>query len=96
VPHGTWVVRGKATNWDIAGLTAHEYHRALESLRASSEDDLAQLAADALQRIQTKVDGLQEKNDWETNHSRNAAAQTQWATLIRNCIANGNQALPDP
>lgn len=105
VPHGTWVVRGKATtpllaheqlHWDIAGLTAHEYHRALESLRAATQDELGQLAADTLQRIQTKVDALQEKYDRETNHSRNATGQAQWAALIRTCITNGNRALPDP
>ena len=30
------------------------------------------------------------------NHSRNAAAQTRWDTLTRNCILNGNRPLPDP
>ena len=102
---GTWVVQGRATtsllsheqgHWDIAGLTAHEYHRALEALRASEQSDLAQLAADALVRIQAKVDGIQEKYDRETNHSRDSAAQARWITQIRDCIMNGNRALPDP
>jgi hypothetical protein len=105
VPLGTWVVRGKATtpllaheqgHWDIAGLTAHEYHRALAGLRATDQGELGRLAQEALQRIQHKVDGLQEKYDKETKHSQDAAAQTRWTTLIRTCVANGNRALPDP
>jgi hypothetical protein len=105
VPHGTWVVRGKSSapllvheqgHWDIAGLTAHEYHAALEGLRAASPAELGTLAEQALQRIKTKVDRLQEKYDRETNHSRDAGKQTQWNTLIRTCITNGNRALPDP
>jgi hypothetical protein len=74
----------RTTDGLLAGLTARGYHRALADVRASSQPDLPRLAQEALERIQTKVDGLQEKYDKETNHSRNAAAQTQWATLIRN------------
>jgi hypothetical protein len=105
VPHGTWVVRGKSSapllvheqgHWDIAGLTAHEYHKILEDLRAASPAELGRLAEQTLSRIKTKVDRLQEKYDRETNHSRDAAKQTQWNTLIRNCITNSNRALPNP
>jgi hypothetical protein len=105
VPIGTWVVRGKLTaallaheqgHWDIAGLTAHEYYRALAGLRATKQSELARLAQEALQRIKTKVDRLQVKYDRETNHSRDAAKQAQWDTLIRGCITNSNRALPDP
>jgi hypothetical protein len=105
VQHGTWVVRGKSTasllsheqgHWDIAGLSAHEYHRALEAVRASDQSELAQLVQEALERAQKKVDGLQEKYDRETNHSRDSASQARWSTLIRDCIMDGNRALPDP
>jgi len=105
VPIGTWVVRGKSSaslltheqgHWDIAGLSAHEYHRALAALRAADRDSLAQQAADALQSNQTKVDALQVKYDRETNNSRNASEQTRWNNLISACIRNNNAALPDP
>lgn len=98
-------MRGKATSsllvheqghWDIAGLTAHEHYRALEALRRAGQPELARLAQETLGRIKTKADGLQAKYDRETNHSRDAAAQTRWDTLIRNSILNGNTPFPDP
>ena len=105
VSHGTWIVRGKATasllsheqgHWDIAGLTAYEYYRALVALRADDRDSLSQQAADTLQNIQTKVDALQVQYDDDTDHSRNALEQTRWKNLISTAIGNNNAALPDP
>ena len=105
VSSGTWLVRGRATpsllsheqgHWDTAGLTAYEYYRALAALRAADQASLSQQAAETLQRIQTKVDALQEKYDSETDHSRNAAQQARWHGVISAAIGNNYAALPDP
>jgi hypothetical protein len=105
VPSGTWIVNGKATDallaheqghWDIAGLTAYEYFRELTGLRADDTDTLQSQASAALERIQTKVDALQEQYDRQTDHSRQASEQARWQRLIATAIRSGNAALPNP
>lgn len=105
VRSGTWVVaseqspallRHEQVHWDMAGLVAHEEHRALEALREATATALQEAAQRVLARMQQKVDGLQRKYDRETDHGRLREQQARWNRLVQECIENGNRALPEP
>lgn len=105
VHSGTWVVHGTATqallnheqgHWDIAGLCAYEYYRALEALRAPNRSALQAGATAALRRMRQKASRLQLKYDRETQHGRNTAEQSRWDRLIQEAIRHEYRALPAP
>ncbi len=101
----TWVVAGTKTDdllsheqghYDISGLVATELYGKLLAARAATAAALAERLNALVRRAGRKADGLYKKYDRETDHGRLADKQKAWKERIRDAMAAGNRALPDP
>jgi hypothetical protein len=103
----SWVVKGKQHpellnheqgHYDITGLVGgRELHASLTSLRTGSSKVLDEQKEEIVDRIQKKVNRLQEKYDRNTkspNGVIDPKKQEEWDKRIRASIENG-KSLPD-